>query len=247
MQNRYAGDVGDFAKFGLLSALASIGLRLGVQWYLNGAAEGNLDGRFTDYSALEECDREIYAKLLSILKTGKRDVSALESAGILPATTRYYSRVIPVAEKPCISPAARSIQEASREQWFRAGCLALGDVDLVFLDPDNGLAGPSVKKCQKRAVKYAFEDEVTYWLKQGQSVVLYQHQRRQRLDRQILEQSTQFQKLGFASYPVAFHRLSVRIFFILPIESHRRTIDTAIRNLLDGPWGSFGHFMCSQR
>jgi hypothetical protein len=35
MQNRYLCDVGDFAKYSLLNALADLDLRLGVVWYLN--------------------------------------------------------------------------------------------------------------------------------------------------------------------------------------------------------------------
>lgn len=34
MQNRYAGDIGDFGKFGLLRALRGSGLSIGVNWYL---------------------------------------------------------------------------------------------------------------------------------------------------------------------------------------------------------------------
>ena len=33
MQDRYTGDIGDFAKYGLLRALEA-GHRLGVAWYL---------------------------------------------------------------------------------------------------------------------------------------------------------------------------------------------------------------------
>ena len=34
MQDRYAGDIGDYGKFGMLRALASEGLSVGVNWYL---------------------------------------------------------------------------------------------------------------------------------------------------------------------------------------------------------------------
>jgi hypothetical protein len=33
MQDRYAGDIGDYGKFALLRALASEGLSVGVNWY----------------------------------------------------------------------------------------------------------------------------------------------------------------------------------------------------------------------
>ncbi len=34
MQDRYAGDIGDFGKFVLLRAIANQNLPLGVNWYL---------------------------------------------------------------------------------------------------------------------------------------------------------------------------------------------------------------------
>ncbi len=49
MQNRYVGDVSDFAKFALRNALAGDDLRLGVHWYLNADEEPNSDGKFTEY------------------------------------------------------------------------------------------------------------------------------------------------------------------------------------------------------
>jgi hypothetical protein len=33
MQDRYAGDIGDFGKFGLLKALEQTGLSVGINWY----------------------------------------------------------------------------------------------------------------------------------------------------------------------------------------------------------------------
>ena len=43
MQNRYTGDIGDFAKYGLLRALCP-GHRLGVAWYLYPDESHNEDG-----------------------------------------------------------------------------------------------------------------------------------------------------------------------------------------------------------
>jgi len=33
VQDRYAGDVGDFGKIGMLRQIASTGLRIGINWY----------------------------------------------------------------------------------------------------------------------------------------------------------------------------------------------------------------------
>ena len=54
MQDRYAGDVGDFVKLGLLRAL-SPERRLGVAWYRFPDEDHNGDGRHISY--LEQSDR----------------------------------------------------------------------------------------------------------------------------------------------------------------------------------------------
>ena len=51
MQNRYVGDIGDFGKLGLLRALSSKGLSIGVNWYLTTDESHNGDGRHVDYLA----------------------------------------------------------------------------------------------------------------------------------------------------------------------------------------------------
>lgn len=48
MQNRYTGDIGDFAKYGLLRALGE-GNKLGIVWYLYPDESHNEDGKHTAY------------------------------------------------------------------------------------------------------------------------------------------------------------------------------------------------------
>ena len=52
MQDRYAGDVGDFGKFGLLRTLCELNapqLKLGIVWYLVPEESHNEDGKHTKY------------------------------------------------------------------------------------------------------------------------------------------------------------------------------------------------------
>lgn len=87
MQDRYAGDVGDYGKIGLLKCLQAHGFTIGVNWY----------------------------------------------------------RVLEL------------------------------DVDLVFMDPDNGLLVKSVGKESARSVKYAFYEEAKDYIDSGKSVLVYNH------------------------------------------------------------------------
>ena len=66
MKNRYAGDVGDFGKYGLLRHLAGMtseddldSLKLGMVWYLRPDDCGN-DGRHTGYLKQTDKNREEY-------------------------------------------------------------------------------------------------------------------------------------------------------------------------------------------
>ena len=45
MQDRYAGDVGDFGKLGMLRCMEDFGLKVGINWYLVGDESHNNDGK----------------------------------------------------------------------------------------------------------------------------------------------------------------------------------------------------------
>ena len=64
MQDRYAGDVGDFGKLGMLRRIAATGLKVGVNWYLTFKPEEhvNEDGKHIGYikdRAFAECDNAL--------------------------------------------------------------------------------------------------------------------------------------------------------------------------------------------
>lgn len=76
MQNRYAGDIGDFGKLGLLRTLYAAGFSVGVNWYLNpnltSKELNNKDGKFVDYSQYKNCDEQLYSELKRIISCGQR-------------------------------------------------------------------------------------------------------------------------------------------------------------------------------
>src|SRR4051794_16914658 len=96
VQDRYAGDVGDFGKFALLSALAP-GRRLGIGWYrTSGSGESNNDGRHLDYLAhparFERLAPAVFSALRSFVSdfgsgARPRSVASLEKLGLLPDST----------------------------------------------------------------------------------------------------------------------------------------------------------------
>lgn len=133
MQDRYVGDIGDFGKYGLLNALAGADLRLGVHWYLNADEEANGDGRFTDYLRIRGCDPQLYDALNDIVRRGRRRVAEVESAGILPSRTLYFSQPLRVRD-------ARNREErlSRRADWNAKALETLAAAEMAFMDRDGG-------------------------------------------------------------------------------------------------------------
>jgi hypothetical protein len=159
MRDSYVADVGDFGKYALLNALAGNDLRLGVLWCRNSMADTTQDGLFIEYPELRACDPSLYDLLAQILKNNQRTLTQVENNDILPANTLFHGTAIPAPKIPCFSDAAREAQTRLRAAWFDEAFTKLSEADVVFLDPDNGLAPSRCKKHLRSSVKYIFEDE----------------------------------------------------------------------------------------
>ena len=75
MQDRYAGDVGDFGKIGLLKCLQAYGFTIGVNWYrvpvldVEKKKDGTFkqdDGKYLIPDSIKECDPDLAEKLTGI-------------------------------------------------------------------------------------------------------------------------------------------------------------------------------------
>jgi hypothetical protein len=77
MQDRYAGDIGDFGKFALLRALEGAGLSVGVNWYKTDTApdENTPMGNTEFRKNMSQCDPELYEKLNSIFENEPRSIA----------------------------------------------------------------------------------------------------------------------------------------------------------------------------
>ena len=88
MRDCYVGDIGDFAKYGLLRAIGK-GKRLGVAWYLCGDPEVNNtgDGRHTAYlqrpDEWRHLDPDLFDSLKNVIDEKRRSVAEIEKSGIL--------------------------------------------------------------------------------------------------------------------------------------------------------------------
>ena len=236
MQDRYAGDIGDFGKFGLLSALEKTGFRIGINWYkvLPPSSEYRKDGSFKSADGRHKikekycpCDEVLAKKLFAISESDSRSIDALENAMLLKSAT-YFHDTVPV---DC------------REQWHRKALDVLTNCDLVFLDPDNGLLVRSVKEGSPKSVKYVFDRELSEYIKRGQSVVLYNHRPRKQRDQYFAEMSERMiaASMGNPFMAITFPKGSIRDYFLIPAnDDHSRRIKTALNELVSGQWGQLG-------
>jgi hypothetical protein len=175
MQNRYAGDFGDYAKLGILRAL-SPGFRLGIAWWLYPDQSHNDDGRHIKYLVNKEkwgaFDPELFEKLKKIVSSRERSVLALENANILSGAI-YASEVIPTKGLP-------AWRLSARREWFLKVKKSLDLADLIFVDPDNGLQPDNFSLGGVKAGKSITFEELNDLAEQGRCLVAYHHQTRRR-------------------------------------------------------------------
>lgn len=240
MRDEYVGDVGDFGKYILLNKLRELSngkINLGVNWYYNTKQEKHSsDGRYTNYvdpsyrnaDRYKRCSPDIYEQLRAIVDEKQRKISEIEDRQILFDGTIFYSKPLPWEFN---SPSER---ENKREDWFKDSLKKLGDADIVFLDPDNGIQTSNVRKTKAEAVKYVFSDEIDQYYNGKKTVIIYNHRDRTPQEK-YEERFIALQKL-VQPRVLRFKRFSVRDYIFLPQEHHQKLIDELINKLTTEPF-----------
>ncbi len=222
MQDRYAGDVGDFQKLGLLRQLGAAGLTIGVNWYRAPDEGHNEDGKHTEYlhptnrqhKALAACDPDLMCNLTVVVET-ERSVRELERSGALPDGPTY---------------SAMLDTKTDRAAWHRRALDALGGVDVVFADPDNGIC---LREKMPRLYKYALVRELADYAARAQSLVVYYHADRSKGTTAETQAERRLEELAasVSQEPVGAviaHRGSCRYFLVTAAEPHQDRISAAV-------------------
>lgn len=168
MQERYLGDSHDFLKYALLRHLhASLGVRLGVNWYLTKPEAvdrpGNNDGEKRHHlkgGVWNEADPDLLQGLHGFEDPEARRLSNIAAWGLLPPDTEYF---------------ADEVSSVDRSAWHRRSLATLASTDLVFLDPDNGFEVASMSR--RTTPKYALFSEAEEHFAAGKAVVAIQFAR----------------------------------------------------------------------
>ena len=245
MQDRYAGNVGDFGKYGLLRRLCGpdkhgLALRLGVLWYrFEDATPG--DGRYVSYleppraQEFRSCDPELFRQMRSIVR-GERSIAAVETSGALPPGTAFFGQQLAFRRNE-----PRTSRASKRREWLEAGLRAVAHADLVFADPDIGLEIPSVGRLRAKGPKYVYYDDLRECWARGQSLVVYQHIARNRsAEEQIAARLTALHRQSEGAkgtLTLRWRRYTSSVYFVIPAADHAERLAARCRALLASPWG----------
>lgn len=220
MQDRYVGDVGDFAKYALLRRLVgqstTLRIRLGVVWCLFPNETHNNDGRHISYlrkAEFKTLDDPLLAALEKIVVSGNRSLYALSSGPIFQDDTVFYN-----ATAASSATLSRNDRLQHRADWLGRALSITSECDLVFFDPDNGLEVSSVPKHHRNAGKYIYWDDLAPFWRREQTLLVYHHLNRTKpAARQVSDLRDQFQARleGATALPLVFRRGSCRVFWLV--------------------------------
>jgi hypothetical protein len=209
MQNRYTGDIGDFAKYALLRALGE-DHRLGVAWYLFPDESHNTDGKHTDYLMQPDkwrpLDPELFDGLRSLVTSNQRNVYQVETSGLLDKA--QFSNELLAFDG---DPATRGKKRAA---WFSKTLFDLRDCDLVFADPDNGLCLDQKYSMASKTFWKRMPLSEAHVLAAGRTAIIYHHNTR-RAGGHAREIQYWLEQFGQKALALYWRHLSNRTFFII--------------------------------
>lgn len=220
MQDRYVGDIGDYAKYALLRALAGKETQLGVAWYAIPHRPDELlrnDGQHIGYlrdGHLAALDTQLFNALGKIVDSGRRTIRAVEEGGIVPGA--IFARDLLIPPRPPESPSEW------RRTWFNRVSLTLASCDLVFADPDNGLCADekfrwgSCREWKRMPLSEARS------LANGRTAVIYHHNTR-RPGGHAQEIEHWLQQFGAGAFALYWRTISNRTFFVVNATNEHRS------------------------
>ena len=141
MQDKFVGDIGDYAKYALLRAV--VGERqLGLAWYLH--PDRGVGGDHIEYlqnpHVWRPVDCDLFDSLQAIIAEWRdghpRAVVQIEDLNLLP-------RAIFARERLTYPPGVAPTRDQWRRDWFGRVMNNRADCNMVFVDPDNGLCLPA--------------------------------------------------------------------------------------------------------
>lgn len=242
MRHQYVGDIGDFYKYGLLRALCQAEsehpLKLGVVWYLTTDEETNNDGNKLSYlnhpKRYEPCDPPLFQALTQLIIDQDRRVDAIAKRGILPHSTVYFEEPLSLRHLK-----GSQVRLTHRAQWHGRAKATVAGCDMVFVDPDMGLAVKSTQLYDPKGPKYLCFKELADYTTSHQTLVIYQHLHRKTVENHLAEGIEQLKANLSFSGSVLTVSVPHRLFFILPAPQHQELIKQRLAAIQVSPWQSY--------
>ncbi len=222
MKNQYFGDVNDYRKYGLLRILSSSGkFRIGICWMLT-MDDRRTDGQFIHYlndpkkwrsydSQLFDCIRKL------VIEEKVRNVQLVQTKQLVPSAEFY------------VGPLSDTILQ--RQTYFKKMHQLFLDKDLIFFDPDNGVEVKSKKMGQNGSSKYVYWNELRDAFATGQSILVYQHFRREERTKFIEQMIVEYQSHIDVS-EVHWFRTPQVVYFLLTQPKHVERVHISIEEVV---------------
>lgn len=230
MQDRYAGDVGDFSKFALMRQLEALSSRpMGLIWYRHPDESHTNDGRHIGYlshPSWQNCDRALVDHLSQASNQPTRSIQFLEGLPLFRQSPKTFGESC----HPFSHAAFR------RDEWFDRATKAVEGCDIVFTDPDNGIrltprALPSPKHMERH--------EFVELAKLHPLLVAYHHFDRSQShvrQMQLLRDELSSDLPGHKIEVLRYRRISPRAYVCAIQPPMVEGFETVMRSLTTSPW-----------
>jgi hypothetical protein len=200
MRDRWVGNIGDFCKLALLRHLMT-GRRLAICWYVTGrqnesAHQGKYFGYLHRPGEFRHLAPEIFDALKELMgdsRTEPRRINALEASGLLDEAV-FHGREVPK-------------RASLRKIWASELVESIGEANLVFLDPDNGIQG------KRLTPKHVALSEIAALRRHDRTLVLVQRQSGRQSEARFLAE--RMQSLGCHPIELIRFRLVSSRFYVV--------------------------------
>lgn len=166
MKNQYFGDINDFRKYIILSAISQqTGFPICFVWMLT-PNDGSPDGEKREYLDFSAQWRPLNRAMFDFLEKhnvppDQRSVAVMQQApGFRDAT--FVNAML----------SRNPLEQAA---YFAQVRDVAGPKDVLFFDPDNGSEAPSVPRCHRKSNKHLYWQDLCPLYAAGHSVIIYQH------------------------------------------------------------------------
>jgi hypothetical protein len=212
MKNQYFGDINDYSKYGILRILCdTFPSDVAVCWMLT-PDDSSTDGTtqrdyITKPDKYRDCSPHVFDQLRELINDHKANDVCHAQKVIGKQNLKFIDAIL-------------KDDKNSRQEYFEMVKREISECDLVFFDPDIGMAPDSAKKGGKDSSKYLFWDELAdFYNEQHKSILLYQHWPRRPKDEfvgECVEKIKEYTK----AYEVFSFRDSRVVYFLIPQPKH---------------------------